>query len=267
MQDRIQHVGSGLRDIDTDWARLTEKLVMKNIFNMKFLPFTACALAALAGISRSASAENVVLTVTGTIIPASCTPTLGNGGVIDYGYIKADTLSATAFTTLASKSIDFSIACSGPVKVAITAVNGRPGTLAGAAESGSQSAGTSPVALLGFATPAVVGLGLDGTKKIGGYAIRVSPSTFIADTNAVVNIGQNSIDDPATWNTSNVNLYNQAAPYRKISWAATSTTVPVSFTNLAGKLDVHAYINKTTDLDITHAFALDGMTTIEIIYL
>lgn len=42
---------------------------------------------------------------------------------------------------------------------------------------------------------------------------------------------------------------------------------PRTFTNMSGTINVQAYINKTSELDISQPIELDGQTTIELVYL
>lgn len=226
-------------------------------------------VAILIAHSMLAQAESVDLRVTGTLIPGACTPTLSGEGVIDYGYITADKLSLDSYTALDVKSLAFTIICSAPAKVAIKAINGRPGTVAGATEVGPSHAASSPVVLFDGLIQAVVGLGLSGSTPIGGYSVRAVPDSFKADGNDVVNIWQNSDNDPDNWDltASNVSLYTLNAVARYISWAESGVGLPLAFTVLNGQLEVQAYINKLEDLDVNGAIQLDGQSTIEIVYL
>ena len=220
------------------------------------------AVAIIAAGINIAFAESVDVKVIGTIIPAACTPALSGGGVVDYGNIKASTLSADDYTTLPGKEIDFSITCDALAKVAINAVNDRPGTMAGVTEGYNGAAGT-PVPLFGGGVMGV-GLGLDGTAKIGGYAIQFDPEKMTVDGGSVEGI-KNGGAGSDSWTASSGFPFSNAVRY--LSWAKTGELAPVAFKVLAGKLAVEAYINKASELDLTHAVHLDGQTTLEVIYL
>ncbi|HCJ7369198.1 TPA: DUF1120 domain-containing protein [Enterobacter hormaechei subsp. xiangfangensis] len=228
---------------------------------------SVCALAVLAATTLPAMAESVDVRVIGTITPAACTPTLSGGGTIDYGAINPTTLSAADYTVLEEKQIDFAITCDAPAKVALKAINGRPNTTAGVTENAISGSATAPsgVNLFGVANVGTVGLGLDGVDKVGGYSIRLAGGTVTADGVAVDSIQANG---NTTWLTAN-GLGTLFTPnsVRLSSWAAAGTLVPVAFTNLAGKLGVQAYLNKASELDLTKPVALDGLTTIELVYL
>ncbi|WP_202304986.1 DUF1120 domain-containing protein [Dryocola clanedunensis] len=224
---------------------------------------TVCALAVLAATATSVmAAESVDVKVTGTITPSACTPTLSGGGTVDYGTIKSTSLSADSYTVLAMKSLDFGVSCDAPVKISLKAVNNRQNTTAGAEEAAGGAA-NSPVAIMGRSTFPVVGLGMEDDHKIGGYAMTIGSS--VADGNNVTPIYQ--IEGSDSWaNNSYETLYNAAAPIL-YSWSNATENVPVAVKDLTGKLYVQAYLNKSSELDLTKEITLDGMSTIEIVYL
>lgn len=217
----------------------------------------------------SVHAESVDLRVTGTLIPGACTPTLSGDGVIDYGYITADQLNAKSYTPLDVKTLGLTITCTAPAKIAIKAINGRPGTVAGGTEAGPSRAASSPVALFNGVSQAVVGLGRNGGTPIGGYALRPVSGSFTADGNSVVNIWQNSDNAPDNWDLTSaaISLYTAFSVIRYMSWAAPGTELPLPFTVLNGQLEVQAYINKLEELDLNSAIQLDGQSTVEIVCL
>ncbi|TNV09882.1 DUF1120 domain-containing protein [Buttiauxella sp. B2] len=227
------------------------------------------ALALLAASVGSAmAADSVDVKVIGQIIPAACTPTISGGAVFDYGKIKASTLAADAYTVLPEMQLDFSLVCDAPAKVALKAINGRPGTMAGVTESALNSA-YAPVMLYNISstTVASVGLGLDGANKIGGYGVRIPAETVTADGNAVDTIIRDSNYTVGDYYEKRAvgNLYSLTG--RLTTWAAPGTLTPIAFKVLAGKINVQAYINKGSQLDLTHVNYLDGLTTLEVVYL
>lgn len=238
---------------------------------IKQMQKAACALAVLSATALPAMAESVDVRVIGTIAPTACTPTLSGGGTIDYGSINPDTLSATDFTVLDEKQLTMTITCDAPAKIAVQSYNKRPNTLAGATELTGDNSAPAPAGVLLFNTVSipVVGLGLDGDAKIGGYGIRVVTDTALADTVAVTNI-QTSDKTFASWGNKALNagsLYYAKTVPIFTSWAPTGTTSPVAFKTLTATLGIQAYINKTSELDLTKPVRLDGLTTIELIYL
>ncbi|GAA0364358.1 DUF1120 domain-containing protein [Serratia ureilytica] len=222
---------------------------------------TACALAVLA-TSTAVMAESIDVKVIGTITPTACKPTLSGGGTIDYGTINPNTLKRDDFTVLAEKQIDFAITCDAPAKVGLRSINNRPSTLAGV--SNDDNYGNAPVELLGRKNPPSYGLGLDNNKRIGGYSFNITSAK--ADGEKVKTIYKN--DDQTSWNNSNWDLMMQWRPTQTTySWSKSNSTNPVAFTTLAGTLGAQAYINKASELDLTKPVKLDGLTTLELVYL
>ncbi|CAI0770411.1 DUF1120 domain-containing protein [Serratia quinivorans] len=235
----------------------------------KTLLATLLAAGAVVCASSAFAADSVDLKVIGTITPVACTPTLSGGGTVDYGTIKADTLKADDYTVLPVKSLDFSITCDGNAKVAVNAFSGRMGTTVGDAEA-TNGAATIPagITLLGLDSTTVTmqafGLGLDGTKKIGGYATGIGVTGAKADGVEVDSINRYG---SGVWTKAVTNNIMSSKTERHITWAATGTLTPVAFKTLAAKLDVQAFINKASELDITKPIHLDGLATIELVYL
>ncbi|VEI65425.1 DUF1120 domain-containing protein [Serratia rubidaea] len=236
---------------------------------MKQMQQSVCALAVLAATTLPAMAASTVdVRVIGTITPAACTPTLSGGGTVDYGAINPTTLSPADYTVLPEKTLDFSVTCDAPAKIALKVINGRPGSLAGSTENIS-GAGPAPagVQLFSVANTAAVGLGKDGSANIGGYGLRFVPGTVQADS---VNVDPLRTSDPtlASWGAGAASgsiLYN--GPVLHNTWAATGTMTPVAFETLTAKFGVQAYLNHASELDLTKPVALDGLSTIELVYL
>jgi len=234
----------------------------------KTLLATLLAAGAVVCASSVFAADSVDLKVIGTITPVACTPTLSGGGTVDYGTIKADTLKADDYTVLPIKSLDFSITCDGNAKVAVQAVNGRLGTTVGGTETNGAAIIPAGISLFGKDSTTTViaafGLGLDGTKKIGGYSVRLPLAGSKADGVVVDNIYR--LGSNGTWTKADTGLLvTNTKP--QISPAATGTLIPLAFKTLASTVEVQAFINKASELDITKPIHLDGLATLELIYL
>lgn len=237
----------------------------------KTLLATLLTAGAVVCASSVFAADSVDLKVIGTITPVACTPTLSGGGTVDYGTIKADTLKADDYTVLPVKSLDFAITCDGNAKVAVNAFSGRMGTTVGDAEA-TNGASTIPAGITIFgqdsstSTAQAFGLGLDGTKKIGGYLTRFNNANAKADGVAVDTITRRG--PTGTWLAAAQKTANLVSKtFLQPSWAATGTLTPVAFKTLATTLEVQAFINKASELDITKPIQLDGLATLELIYL
>ncbi|MFC0225502.1 DUF1120 domain-containing protein [Serratia aquatilis] len=231
---------------------------------LNHLQKTVFALVVLVSTSLPASAESIDVRVIGTITPPGCHPALSGGGTVDYGSINSKSLAADAYTVLPEKQLDFTITCDAPAKIALKAIEGRPNTAPGLNANGNLDVTTARIFGLTAGSEGVNGLGLDGTAKIGGYGIRLAAGTITADG---VSVDSLSSSDMVTWSKTAVGSLHVANSPRYSTWAATGTTTPVAFTTLAGKLGVQAYINKASALDLTKPVLLDGLTTLELVYL
>lgn len=223
---------------------------------------TSFALVVLAVTSTAALANSIDVKVVGTISPAACTPALAGGGTIDYGVIAASSLKGDTLNQLNKKQLDFSITCEAPTKIALRALNGRPNTAAGTTETGEFGGGV-PDGISNELGQFVFGLGLDGESKVGGYTIALQDVSI--DGKEAAHLTR--IDGSDTW--------TRATEGRALAWDRafeSSFTLgdaiePVAFTTLAGKLSVEAYLNKTSELDLSKPVKLDGLTTLELVYL
>lgn len=223
---------------------------------------TVCTLVVLATTTSVVMAESIDVKVIGTITPGACKITLSGGGVVDYGAIMLSSLRRDALNQLDNKQLDFAITCESPAKIALTGIDGRPGTAAGTENGSSGGAAKTPNGIDDRNGEYVVGLGLDGNKKIGGYTISIS-NTVADNVNVDGIFKQGESEDWSAWKMlplySNSKLYGSVAKKGKLQ--------PVAFTTLAGKLNVQAYLNKTSELNLTKPIKLDGLTTVELVYL
>lgn len=228
---------------------------------------TTCVLALLAITSLPTQAKNIEIKVAGSITPSGCTPTL-SGASVDYGTMTSDSLTLDAYTTLDRKSLDLTITCDEPVKLAFETKNGRPNTLAGADEDAISGAGLSPISAPSsplnswLQGTAVVGLGLSGSGHIGGYVVTIGGIS--ASGVSVQTISRDG--SSGKWTDGGGNLYGIGVK-KKISWKKGDVVEPVAVQALTMSLNVQAYINKASELDLTKPIVLDGLSTIELIYL
>lgn len=215
----------------------------------------ASSLLALFSMGANAAID---LRVTGTIVPAACSPFLTGGGVVDYGTIKAEELNQTSFSVLESKDIGFNIRCDAPTRVGLTAVDNR---------SSSKIPGILETTLgADYTSNYTYGLGTTtDNKNIGGYALRMKEGSFSALSIPLRTIM--SLDDAATW-IATINDGAMAQTGHVSSWSSlTGPLAPSPIEVLTGVLEIQAVINKTEDLDIKDNVVLDGLATLELRYL
>lgn len=225
-----------------------------------------CVLAVLAATSTIVIAANTItVNITGSITPAACTPTLSDAGTIDYGNISAKNLNRDEFTYLDEKQLDFSVTCDAPIRLAILASSNRGETAVNTDGTLSEVTGDN-LPLFGSTNIAAAGLGLADTQGVGGYGLRLQAGTMQADGISVDSIYAR--DTPTSWGKDETgSLFAAVISPRYASWAQTGKLDPITFTLLSGKLGVQAYINKTSELDLSKTIRLNGLATLELVYL
>ncbi|WP_164861060.1 DUF1120 domain-containing protein [Pantoea dispersa] len=228
---------------------------------MKNMMKTACAIAVLAA-SANVMAESVDLVVKGTIAPIACKANLAGGGVIDYGVISPESLKADAFTNLPQKLTNLTVTCDSPAKIAIGVTNNRVGSILGRPELQEWSYPTTGAKLFNYATFPALGLGMANGKPIGAWGARFNDG--LADGAAAAIIG--TTNKGATWGLDGY-MYADTARNTLKTLAKTGEVVPMAAKVFSYDIMVEAYINKTTDLDLTKPIALDGSATLELVYL
>ncbi|CAH5614272.1 DUF1120 domain-containing protein [Enterobacter cloacae] len=207
--------------------------------------------------SASAFAEpTAVLKVQGTLTNAACSPSIGNGGVIDYGYIHLGELSATENNKLGQKQVPVTITCTAPTKVGFTILDNR-------GDSNAQL----PLDIGGNLNQSDkyytygVGTTTEGVK-IGDYGIWMTDVT--ADGNTVDAIGNNHDWNSDAWRATSV---PRSDAFNTISFAATGTTTPMPITTANFNFVTNLTIRDTTTLAITDDTPLDGQATMTLVYL
>lgn len=241
--------------------------VRENMINL--VCKTVCTLTVLAASSTLVmAADSSDLTVGGMITPGgSCVPLLTWNGVVSYGDIGSNTLSQTEYNVLAQKVLDMSITCNMPTRVALNISAGRSGTLVGGAEVNGFGIAVLPIAG-GGADNKATGIGLDGSgNKIGGMAINIKSGVTTIDGSKDVDI----LEGGSTAYTLKSNqrtlspIQSSVAP--GFSWGATGSVVPLAFKFMTTVLDIQAYLNKGSELDLTKEIKLNGLVTLELNYL
>lgn len=216
--------------------------------------FAALVAAALA-TAGTAHAQTADVSVVGTIVPAACVPTIGGGGLVDYGKIPAASLDPTGYTLLPAMELPLSVQCSAPVKLAVTATDNRassriPGILATLPEVQGDAGN--------------FGLGTVSGADVGGYSIRPKYDSFTADGAAVHPIF--SPDGGQTgWIPSTLGITHD--PVHRRAWSLNGQDIPLALSNLTGTLVVRAVLNKGDELPLTNEVPIDGNATIEFVYL
>ena len=196
----------------------------------------------LTGASSAFAASSTDLTVTGIITPTACTPSLANGGVVDYGKRSAKDLSPTAHTPLGVETIQLTVNCDAPAQFAIRTLDNRENT---ASEFGQT----------------FFGLGLiNGSEKLGRYGLGfLNP---VADS-SVRTIESN--DEGDTWHT----LFDDDVMSRNhwLSFAIPGERTPTFVQNVSVDIALYTSIAPANSLTLTDEVTLDGSATLQIKYL
>lgn len=194
----------------------------------------------LAGSASAFAASSVDLTITGMITPSACTPTLSNGGLVDYGKISVRDLKPDQPTDLAIQTIQLNVTCDAATLMALESKDNREGS---DFDNGTQN----------------FGLGLiNGTEKLGAMELRLlSP---VADGVPARIIG--SEDGGSTW-------YNERYLMRTniVSVADTSTVAPIPVQSFTSNMQVRPSIAPTNQLTLTNEVSIDGSVTLTVRYL
>ncbi|EMG9277318.1 DUF1120 domain-containing protein [Enterobacter cloacae] len=216
----------------------------------KVILATAIALSTASAFA----ADTAVMKVAGTLTNAACTAELGNGGVVDYGYIRLGELSDTNNNKLGQKQIPVTINCTAPTKVGFTITDNR-----------SDSNAQLPVDIDGnmniTAKYYTYGVGMTNEgKKIGNYGMWMTGITV--DGKSVDSIGQNH--DWSVWKKTGI---PRSDAFQTIAFADTGTTTPMAITTANFNFVTNLVIWDTSTLAITDDTALDGQNTMTLVYL
>ncbi|MNJ33778.1 hypothetical protein D3C77_284680 [compost metagenome] len=202
--------------------------------NKSVLPLSLAAVL----FGTQAIASTVEMTVTGTITPNACTPSLSNNGVVDYGPIHAETLDNFQ---LPDRTLTLSIACGGQTSIALIATDNRSGT-------------ASTTGDIHF------GMGTYETLPIGRYSMAFQNAQVDGKQEGALE----SLDGGVNWRASDTVLLRDSTTAQEFRLGFGSST-PQPTTLLSANMRIQGSINK--DLPFTDDIELDGSSTIEIKYL
>lgn len=150
--------------------------------NPYFAVIVTTLLSSTTAHALAASATD--LTLKGTISPAACTPSLSKNGLVDYGKISRQDLSADKRTQLRDETLDLTIQCDGPVRFALQMRDHRDG---------------SAIVNSGI----YYGLNYDKSgNKIGLYSLNFDPASTTVDGWSQV-FRTDSTTGGRAWSTSN----------------------------------------------------------------
>jgi Protein of unknown function (DUF1120) len=196
----------------------------------------------LTGASSAFAASSTDLTVTGTITPVACEPTLANGGVVDYAKISVKDLNETTNTHLGVETIQLTVNCDASAQFAISTLDNRPNT--------SSSVGQ-------------MGLGLiNGTEKLGYYQLGFKNP--VADVPVSVMFSRN---DGTTWQRFDDDVVKLPNDWIAFGNRISNVWTPEFVQNVTVDMWLSTAIAPTNSLTLTDEVKLDGNATLQIKYL
>ena len=220
---------------------------------------------ALCVTSAFAADPSAVLNVKGTLTNAACTPELGNGGVVDYGFIRLGELSATEVNQIGQKNIDLKINCTSDTKVGFSISDDRYSSKVSSIKI--DKAYFDGTTTTNSSNNFGAGVTADNVK-IGSWALSAKTDSITADGNAVdfiQSLGYAEVSD-MVW-TSNATKGVIAPTGQVYTAAASGTLEPVAFKTATFPLVTTLAIQDTTTLAITDDTPVDGQATITLRYL
>lgn len=205
--------------------------------NKRLSLLTAALL--LAGASSAFAASSTDLTVTGTITPSACTPTLLNGGIIELGKVSSKGLNADRRTIIDTREVGLTVNCDAATRFALLGIDSRLGSSAHSSEFG-----------LGL-------INID--QKLGSYKLTIlNPMADGVQVQPIASSdGQNNWYFEDWWE-----------PHLFMSVASMADgSQPVTVKDLTLDLQVTTSIARTDGLDLTSEVPIDGLATLEVKYL
>ncbi|WLI07840.1 DUF1120 domain-containing protein [Pseudomonas sp. FP597] len=199
----------------------------------------ALAIVLAACASGAVAASNTNLSVHGTITPASCTPNLSDGGVVDHGKLTAKDLHPDKPTSLQAGEMTLQVVCEGATFFTLNTIDNR--------------AGSSAI------NPAHHGLGIvNDDQKLGSVAFGLFDP--VADSVPVQTIL--SRDGGAHWSPS---AYLGHAALTSFS-APGGPYTPMAVQTLNARLRAFTMIVPATDLTLLDEVPIDGQVTLQLKY-
>lgn len=210
------------------------------MMNTAFKTLTTAVL--LLGSASAFAASSVDLTVKGLITPSACTPTLSNGGAVDYGKISAKDLNADTPYYLPIQNVQIEVTCEAATLMALATKDNREGSAYKENDS------------------TLFGMGLinNATEKLGGVEVRLQAAQADGESADIISSQNNG----TTWIRSSylgTDIIN--------SVATPGTLIPIPVQLLTAGLVVSGVIAPSNELTLNNEVAIDGLITLSIYYM
>nr|WP_314528586.1 DUF1120 domain-containing protein [uncultured Pseudomonas sp.] len=182
--------------------------------------------------------------------PAACTPSLSNGGAVEFHKLSVMDLNVDKDTPLRAQPLVVTVNCDAPTRFSLRLQDNRQGSATGPADD------------------TTYGLGLDAKQqKIGRYRLLFDPARTTAD-----NLPQLYRTDSASgalpWSSASPSpMAIAAGRHLGFSASAGSTSGPDAIQTLSASASLEAVLAPLNALDLGSDVRLDGAATLELIYL
>lgn len=182
--------------------------------------------------------------------PAACTPSLSNGGAVEFHKLSVMDLNVDKDTPLRAQPLVVTVNCDAPTRFSLRLQDNRQGSATGPADE------------------TTYGLGLDAKQqKIGRYRLLFDPARTTAD-----NLPQLYRTDSASgalpWSSASPSpMAIAAGRHLGFSASAGSTSGPDAIQTLSASASLEAVLAPLNALDLGSEVRLDGAATLELIYL
>ena len=239
-------------------------MVMRNSLYIIALTGAICCVG-----SAVADDATSALAVKGKIVPGSCTPTLSNGGKVDYGTIQTTSLFRPS-NSLGVKNITLSISCNDKAYVGFTATDNRRGSVAENIEVANSFSAKTTVSNNTSYTSYLFGLGTTlEDKPVGAFTIGIDVNNVSLDGASLQNKTLYYSLDNVAWSASYTGgIYPYTSEFPAVQGFRTSSvSTPQAFKEAEIPLIISAAIVDARELSVTDKVTLDGNVTFSIIYL
>jgi type 1 fimbria pilin len=219
--------------------------------NMKIITHIALVTTLLMPVTLAFAGPSVDVTVTGSIVPGGCTPSLSNAQ-FDHGRLYARELSAASATLFSDRqrSATLNINCEAATLYALRAVDNRADSV------------------LDDTDNTRFGLGMTGNdEKIGSYRLRVVSDTSTIDGKpAFLTVGNAA---GTTWATSEqrTRSLRNNGQLLGLTDASGTDTGPVAVKDAVMMLTSTLTIAPADSLTLDSEIQLQGAATLELVYL
>ena len=219
-------------------------------------------------ITGSAMAAGTAdMSVGGTVITGSCTPTL-SASTVDYGTIDVSRLTSTNTVTgnrLGFRDITLNVTCDSPMKVAWGVTDNRTGTAAYLNSEVERSGGNYHYEQAYF-------FGLGDTpegKHIGSYSITLTEPGSTVDGEPAYLAQRHGAS--GTWvhlaNGNRAAVYERESNHYSFTVVSPGTLEPMAATTVSYALSISLQVDLMSNLNLTDDTVLDGSATFTLVYL